>query len=131
MKSNRYILALDNNYSHEKAAIEVFNISCDPDRYVFENPQFPEDLKFGTYDYRLFHCVYDNWEMIWRPDLNDSLVRIFDTQGNVIGTYRISDLKAESGMLEFRPDSPMSGNVVMESEGGIWLYGDVSTGGHE
>lgn len=129
MKSNRYILALDNNYSHEKAAIEVFNISCDSDRYVFENPQFPEDLKFGTYDYRLFHCVYDNWEMIWRPDLNDSMVRIRDAQDNVIGTYRISDLKAESGMLEFRPDSPMSGNVVMESEGGIWLYGDVSTGG--
>ena len=128
MKSNRYILALDNNYSHEKAAIEVFNISCDGDRYVFDNPQFPEDLKFGTYDYRLFHCVYDNWEMIWRPDLNDSMVRVKDAQGNVIGTYRISDLKAESGMLEFRPDSPMSGNVVMESEGGVWLYGDVSTG---
>ena len=124
MKTNRYLLFIDNNYSHEKTCIELFNVSCDPSRYVFDNPAFPDDLKFGTYDYRLFHCAYDNWEIIWRPDLNDTLIKIFDAQGGVIGTYRVADLKAESGMLEFRPDSPLNENVVMESEGGIWLYGD-------
>lgn len=124
MKTNRYLLLIENQYSHEKTCIELFNVSCDPDRYVFDNPAFPDDLKFGTYDYRLFHCAYDNWEIIWRPDLNDTMIKIFDAQGGVIGTYRVADLKAESGMLEFRPDSPLNENVVMESEGGIWLYGD-------
>lgn len=124
MKTNRYLLLIDNNYSHEKHCVELFNVSCDQDRYVFDNPTFPDDLKFGTYDYRLFHCVYDNWEIVWRPDLNNTLIKVFDAGGGLIGTYRIADLKAESGMLEFRPDSPLNENVVMESEGGIWLYGD-------
>lgn len=124
MKSNRYLMLVQNQYSHEKHCIELFNAACDPDRYVFDNPEMPEDMKFGTYDYRLVRCAFDNWEIVWRPDLNDCSIRIFDALGGVLGTYAVKDLRAESGMLEYRPDGPLNVNTVMESEGGLWIYSD-------
>lgn len=124
MTRNKYLLLLNSQYSHEKSCIELLNVSDDPGRYVFDNPVFPDNLKYGTYDYRLFRCVYDNYEIAWRPDLNDSVITVFDSEGVAIGAYRIADMKAESGMLEFRPESPESPYAVMESAGGIWIYGD-------
>lgn len=124
MKHNRYLLLLDNQYSHEKTCIELFNESYDPDCYTFYNPAFPDDLKFGTYDYRLILCWYDKWEIIWRPDLNETLIKVFDSVGGLICTRCMADLKAESGMLEFKPESPKSPFVVMESASGLWIYGD-------
>lgn len=124
MKQNSYILLMDNNYSHEKFAITLENKSCDPDHYAFEDPAFPENMPFGTYDYRLIHCIYE-YEVIWRPDLNDTLIRAYTGTGDfrgVLGTYRVADLRPESGMLEYRPDSPFSPVSVLEKDGNVFLY---------
>lgn len=124
MKSNSYILLLDNNFSHEKFAITLENQSCDPDRYVFDNPAFPDDMPFGTYDYRLIHCVYD-YDVIWRPDLNDTLIKAYTGTGQfrgVLGTYRVADLRPETGMLEYKPDQDLSPFVTLNVEGNIDVY---------
>ena len=120
MKQNSYILLLDNNYSHEKFAMTLENASCDPDHYVFNDVIFPDDMPLGTYDYRLIHCIYE-YEVIWRPDLNDTLIRAYTGTG-ILGTYRVADLSPESGMLEYKPDYPLSPNTVLEKDGEVFLY---------
>lgn len=99
---NRYLLLLNNNYSNKKWCIELFNSSCDPREYVFDNfgDMVPEYFEYGVYDYALLHCSIP-YEVEFSPVLLDSRIITSD------GTFTLRQLSPETGMLEFRPsDDP-------------------------
>lgn len=128
MINNKYTILLENSYSHKQWAIDLINTGCDPEHYIFSNVEFPEDMPYGEYDYRLFRNAYTRWQMSWMPDINDCAIMVWNDDGGPLGTYPINKLKAESGMLTFRPESDMSPYSVMEGPSGVWIYGNSVEG---
>lgn len=106
---NRYLLFLQNNFSNEQFCFEVFNASCDPEMYVFEdfNNTIPYDFKYGCYDYALLHCSIP-YGIEWHPCLLDTRIILHDDLTDTDKVFTLRDLKPDTGMLEFRPDNGLN-----------------------
>ena len=118
MNNNRYLLFLNNNYSNEKYCIELENVSCEPDKYVFEDVDkaLPADFPYGVYDYALVRCA-GPYEVVFMPCLLDTVIKADGV------SFCIRRLRPETGMLEFRPDDER-GPVWDTVEGEPRLYLD-------
>ena len=121
---NRYLLFLYNNYSNEKYCLELFNVSCDPDRYVFEDfdKSLPADFPYGVYDYALVHCSIP-YSVDLRPILLDTVITVNDEQGEKTD-FALRQLSPETGLLEFRPDAA-NGQTWENVQGDDRLYLDM------
>lgn len=108
---NRYLLFLANNYSGEKFCFEVFNASCEPNYYRFEDFDeiLPLDFKYGVYDYALLHCSIP-YGIEWHPCLLDTRIIIHDNLTEIDKVFELRDLKPETGMLEFKPENGLNGD---------------------
>ena len=97
--NNRYLLFLQNNYSNEQFCFEVFNSSCDPQYYVFQNfdEVIPSDLSYGTYTAALLYCSIP-YSIEFKPGLLDTVI----TAGG--SSFTLRDLRPEVFLFEFKPD---------------------------
>lgn len=101
---NRYLLFLQNNFSGEQFCFEVYNASCDPNYYRFEdfNNTLPADFKYGCYDYALLHCSIP-YLIDFKPCLLDTVITADDKN------FVLRELRPETGLFEFRPESGLDG----------------------
>ena len=97
--NNRYLLFLMNNYSNEQFCFEVFNSSCDPSYYVFQNfnDTLPGDFPYGTYTAALLHCSIP-YSIEFKPCLLDTII----TAGG--SSFTLRDLRPDVFLFEFKPD---------------------------
>lgn len=102
---NRYLLFLQNNYSGEQFCFEVYNASCDPNYYRFEdfNNTLPADFKYGCYDYALLHCSIP-YLIDFKPCLLDTVITADDKN------FVLRELRPETGLFEFRPEQGLNGD---------------------
>lgn len=117
--NSRYLLFLQNNYSNEQYCFEVFNSTCDPGQYVFQdfNDTIPADFPYGTYDAALLHCSIP-YSIEFKPCLLDTVI----TAGG--SEFTLRDLRPETFLFEFKPDG--KGNDVWDQVlGNDRLYIDM------
>lgn len=99
---NHYILGIQSNYTREIRWFDMYNKSCDPRYYLFEDFEWPSDMPRGEYDFVLFWCMLD-YTIKTSGSLLESEITVNTIEGND-ETFTIKDLIFETGMIDSKED---------------------------
>lgn len=102
--TDHFILLLQNNYTREVIAVDVYNESTDPLFYEFKQLNLPDSVIPGEYTYALVWDILE-YEVFPSTDFLETVIKVVDGHGET-HELKLKDLNPEMGLLKFSNDNP-------------------------